>query len=134
MFVCRERLKKTTLLHENEARTVNQAPLFVLPLREELPCLFIQGRVNMNDLNVWRGFEAVDESDDYRARNMERTGQQSDQFREDVIGRDELSPLLPPCTIESCRLYMLHLCGIDQVSSAGSISENISHEKCLPAL
>ena len=61
MFVRREGSKQATLLHQHEARAVNETPFLVSLLSEKLPRLFIQDRVNMNDLDVWRSFETTKE-------------------------------------------------------------------------
>lgn len=100
MFVRCERFKKAAPLHQHEARAVNKTPFLVLPLREELPGLFIQRCINMNDLDVRRCFQTGDEPNDCRSRNPKRAGQQRDQFREDVVGRNEFSALLPTHAID----------------------------------
>ena len=58
---------------------------------------------------------------------MQRAGQQRHHFSKDVVGRDELPPLLSGAAVDSRGSCMIRLRGINQMSPAGGIRKNISH-------
>ena len=81
-----------------------------------MPGLRIKRRVDMHNVNVGRGFQPGDKGNELGARDVQGTGQEGDEFRENIVGGQKRPPLLPCLTIEGCRTLMVGLCAIDKMS------------------
>src|SRR6266446_8285743 len=61
-------------------------------------------------------------------RNPERTDQERDEFRENVVCGDEDASLLPGTTVDGCRTVVIRLCGIHKMSPSRGVCKDIRHQ------
>ena len=127
VMVCREGFTESALQHDHKARTIDQTPLLVRSLGEQLPRLGIKCRVYLHNVHVRRRFEPSNEGNDLGVRYPEWTHQKRHDFGKNVIRRDERVPLLPGTTIHGCGAFVIRLRGINKMAPAGSIRKNIRH-------
>ncbi len=83
-----------TLLHYDEAHTINLGPILVLTCGEQLSRLLIQCSICIDYLNKWRRSQAIYVSDDSWPRNAEGADHEQRQFRHDIIGYNDFVALL----------------------------------------
>lgn len=108
-MIGRECFFDTTLLHDNKASTVDQTPVFVSSLLQELPCVFIQGCIDIHEFDVGRGPDSINNRDYPRAWKSQRAVKQGDKFSDDIVGRDDFLSLLTKAVVAPGSSFMLWL-------------------------
>jgi hypothetical protein len=93
MLVRGQCFHNATLLHDYETRTVHETPALILAPREQSPRPLVENNVDMNNVNVRRGFQPIDKGDDRCARNAQGAGQECHKLCKDLIRGDYLAPL-----------------------------------------
>jgi len=78
MKVSGQGFSNAALIHGDKTSTVNEAPFLVLSVLEQLPRRFVHCEVNMNDFNMRRSFQRLNERNHPRTGNAEWTAHQRD--------------------------------------------------------
>ena len=83
------------LSHDDETRTIDDAPGFVVVRFPQFPGRFLKRLVDVNDLDGRIGAEVVHQLNLLRFGHLQRSRQQGREFRQHITGRDEATVLLP---------------------------------------
>ena len=126
-MVRRKCLQETSLPHDHKTCTIDQTPLLVWSLSEQLLPLCIEHWVHMHNVDGRRRFQSLNEGNDFWVGNPEWADQECHKFSENRVRSKELVPLLPDTAIDSRGMVVVCLRGINKVAPASGTRKDVRY-------